>query len=60
MADGKLKRRRIRANQNNLSLEEIQVKRLMKKHNLSSREAWKRYNFEMDLRAITDPQMLKV
>lgn len=57
---GKLKRRRIRANQNNLSLEERQVKRLMIKHNISSRDAWKRYNLEMELRSITDPQFLSV
>lgn len=52
MAKGKLKRRRIRATQNNLSTDEKIVKHIMNNEGVNAREAWRVFRMRMDLKAI--------
>ena len=49
---GRIKRRRIRANQNNLSTEEKIVKAIQKERDCSMREAWRQFKFEREMRKL--------
>lgn len=49
---GKLKRRRIRANQNNLTTDEKIVKHIMQNEGVNAQEAWRRFRMRMELKAI--------
>jgi len=49
---GRIKRRRIRANQNNLSTEEKIVKAIQKERGCTIREAWRQFKFERDMRKL--------
>lgn len=52
---GKLKRRRIRANQNNLSTDERIVLNMVKLEGITTKEAWRKLKLKVDMQAINAP-----